>query len=209
MNLIYVMRHAQSTINLEHRITGRTFDGDLTPLGREQAAIAGEWLADKGITKISHSPFHRAAQTAQIIADRLRLQATTDAGLGEMNCGDLDWRTDEASWDAWRAVYERWQQRDWKATYPGGESYQQGFDRFNRCLMNVQANETALLVTHGGISVTVIPYLCVNAAALHGNLTLDHTGIIVLEPYGDGRYICRAWNQSEHLQTGRAYLNDK
>ena len=50
MNLIYVMRHAQSTINLEHRLTGRTFNGDLTLLGREQASRAGEWMAEKGIT---------------------------------------------------------------------------------------------------------------------------------------------------------------
>ena len=199
MNLIYVMRHAQSVINVEHRLTGRTFDGDLTPLGEAQAAKVAEWLLDKGITKIIHSPFHRATQTAQIVNDRLGLPITPDADLGEMNCGDLDWRTDEESWAAWQVIYERWQQRDWKATYPGGESYQQGFDRFNRCLMNVKPDETALLVTHGGITVTVIPYLCVNAAALHGNLTLDHTGIIVLEPYGDGRYICRAWNQTEHL----------
>ena len=58
MNLIYVMRHAQSVVNLEHRITGRTFDGNLTPLGEAQAASAGEWLLDKGISKIFHSPFH-------------------------------------------------------------------------------------------------------------------------------------------------------
>ena len=119
--------------------------------------------------------------------------------MGEINCGDLDERTDEESWATWRVTYERWQQRDWKATFPGGESYQQGFDRFNRCLMGVKPNETTLLVTHGGITVTVIPYLCVNASALQGKRMLDHTGIIVLEPYGDGRYICRAWNQTEHL----------
>ena len=199
MNLIYVMRHAQSVVNVEHRLTGRTYDGVLTPLGRDQATKVSEWLVDKGIHKIIHSPFHRTAQTAHIIGDRLGLSVVSDADLGEMNCGDFDGRTDEASWDEWRIIYKRWQQRDWKATYPGGESYQQGFDRFNRCLMNVNPGETTLLVTHGGITVTVVPYLCVNAAALQGSRMLDHTGMIVLEPYGDGRYICRAWNQTDHL----------
>ena len=208
MNLIYIMRHAQSVVNVEHRLTGRTFDGDLTALGREQATKVSKWLLNKEITKIVHSPFHRAAQTADIISNRLQLPAISDADLGEMNCGDLDGRLDEAGWDEWRTIYNRWQQRDWKATYPGGESYQQGFDRFNRCLMSVNPNETTLLVTHGGITMTVVPYLCVNAAALQGNRMLDHTGIIVLEPYGDGRYICRAWNQSEHL-TKLAYPNEK
>jgi len=198
MNLIYIMRHAQSVVNVEHRITGRTFGGDLTTLGREQATKVSEWLLDKEINKIVHSPFHRAAQTAQIVANRLGLSVSPDAGLGEINCGDLDGRIDEG-WAEWRNIYSRWQQRDWIATYPGGESYQQGFDRFNRSLMSVKPDEIALLVTHGGITVTVIPYLCVNAAALQGSRMLDHTGIIVLEPYGDGRYICRAWNQIEHL----------
>jgi broad specificity phosphatase PhoE len=200
MNLIYVMRHAQSVVNVEHRITGRTFEGDLTQLGKAQAAKASEWLLGKGITQIAHSPFHRTEQTARIVSNKLGLPTNPDADLGEIDCGDLDWHTDEESWAAWRVIYERWKQRDWKASFPGGESYQQCFDRFNRCVMAIEPHETVLLVTHGGITETVIPYLCVNAAALQGRRMLDHTGIIVLEPYGDGRYICRAWNQAEHLK---------
>jgi broad specificity phosphatase PhoE len=199
MNLIYVMRRAQSVINLEHRLTGRTFTGDLTPLGELQATKAAEWLLDKGINKITHGPSRCAEQTARIVSNKLSLPITPEADLAEIDCGNLDGPSDEASWDEWHAIYERWQQRDWKATFPGGENYQQGFDRLNRCLMRIKPDETALLITHSGIAVTVIPYLCVNAAALHGDLCLDHTGIIVLEPYGDGRYICRAWNQTEHL----------
>ncbi len=208
MNLIYVMRHGQSSINVERRLTCRLREGDLTAVGRTQVTQAADWLRDKAITRIVHSPFHRAVQTAHIIATHLRLPFAPDDDLCEMDCGDLEGSTDETSWDAWRVIYERWRQRDWNATFPGGESFKQGFDRFNRCLMSIKLDETALLITHGGISATVIPYLCVNAAALQGDRTLDHAGIIVLEPYGDDRYICRAWNQTDHLQTGRAYLND-
>lgn len=199
MNLIYLMRHGQSTVNVEHRLTCRKLEGDLTALGREQAEKAGDWLLDKGITRLIHSPFHRAEQTARIVADKLSLPMTAADGLCEMDCGDLEWRTDEAGWDEWRVIYDRWQQADWKATFPGGESYRQAYDRFNHVLNNLRTNETTLLVTHGGITITVVPYLCVNAAALQGNRVLDNTGLVVLEPYGDGRYICRAWNQTAHL----------
>jgi broad specificity phosphatase PhoE len=199
MSLIYLMRHGQSTVNVEQRLTCRKLEGDLTALGREQTERAGEWLLDKGVSRIMHSPFHRAEQTARIVADKLHLPMTVADGLREMDCGNLEWRTDEEGWHEWHAVYERWQQGDWKATFPGGESYRQAYDRFADVLSNVNANATTLLVAHGGISITVVPYLCVNAAALQGERILDNTGFVILEPYGDGRYICRAWNQTDHL----------
>lgn len=198
MHLIYVMRHAQSIVNADKRISCRKPDGDLTDLGREQALRAADALQDKNIQRILHSPFHRAEQTAHIIGERLALPFTENVDLGEINCGDLEWRFDDG-WADWFKMYERWMQGDWNARYPGGESYREGYNRFSRCLLSVDSEETVLLVTHGGISTTVIPYLCVNAAALQGQRILDHTGMIVLEPYGDGRFICRAWNQVDHL----------
>jgi len=199
VNLIYVMRHAQSVVNVERRLTCRKLEGDLTDLGREQAAQAGEWLRDKGITSIYASPFHRTQQTAQIIGERLGLISTSVDGLREMDCGDLEWRTDDEGWEVFSAVFKRWTEGDKRATYPGGESYQQGFARYSSALSQIQSHETALLVTHGGITTTVLPYLCVNAAALQGDRHLDNTGFIVLEPYDVGRYICRSWNLVEHL----------
>lgn len=199
MHLIYVMRHAQSIVNADKGISCRKPDGDLTDLGREQALRAADALHDKNIQRILHSPFHRAEQTAHIIGERLALPFTENVDLGEINCGDMEWRSDDEGWADWFKMYERWMQGDWNARYPGGESYREGYNRFSRCLLSVDSEETVLLVTHGGISTTVIPYLCVNAAALQGQRILDHTGMIVLEPYGDGRFICRAWNQVDHL----------
>jgi probable phosphoglycerate mutase len=198
--MIYVMRHGQSTVNVERRLTGSDYRGDLTALGREQAAKAAEWLADKGITRILYSPFHRAEQTAQIVGERLGILPCVDPGLCEMDAGDLHGRTDNEAWEYFRSIYERWKKRDWEAQYPGGETYRQGFDRYLQCLRQISPDETALLVTHGGITCSVLPYLCVNAAALQGDLTLDNTAFVVLEPYDDGRYICRSWNLSEHLE---------
>ena len=71
MKLIYVMRHGQSIVNTERRISGRKFEGDLTELGREQARKAANWFTDKGIEQIIHSPFQRAEQIAAIVAERL------------------------------------------------------------------------------------------------------------------------------------------
>ncbi len=198
--MIYVMRHGQSIVNVERRLTGRHFEGDLTDLGREQAAKAAAWLTDKGIIRILNSPFHRAQQTAQIVGERLNILSCVDEGLCEMDAGDLHGRTDQEAWEYFLSIYERWKKHEWEAQYPGGETYRQGFDRYLQSLRQIARDETALLVTHGGITCSVLPYLCVNAAALQGNLKLDNTGFVVLEPYDDGRYICRSWNLSEHLE---------
>jgi probable phosphoglycerate mutase len=193
------MRHAESVVNVERRLKCKMLDGDLSALGCGQAERAGHWLTEKGITGIYCSPFDRARQTAEIIARHLDITYFTDKNLGEMDCGDLEGRTDEEAWAARDVIYERWLVGDWDATFPGGESFRGAFERFNRALAQVGADETALMVTHGGIAAAVVPFICVNAAALQRSPGLDHTGIVVLESYDASRYICRAWNLIEHL----------
>jgi|FLYN01.1.fsa_nt_gi probable phosphoglycerate mutase len=202
MAIIYLMRHGESIVNRERRLKCKELDGDLSPLGREQAAKAGHWLMDKGITAIACSPFHRAQQTAQIIGDCLGIVPVTDKNLCEIDCGELEGRGDDEGWDAWRGVFRRWLACEWEAAFPGGESLRHAFERFNRSLAQIGKDETALLVTHGAITCSIVPYLCVNAAALQrtSGLDLDNTGFVVLETYDASRYICRAWNLVEHLE---------
>ncbi len=197
--MIYLMRHGESTVNVEHRLTCRKYDGDLTASGREQAEQAARWFVGKGLTRIVSSPFDRAQQTAQIVGAAVGLMPTVDAGLAEMDCGDLEWRTDKAGWAIWTSVYQRWLRFEAEARYPGGELYAEAVARVQASLARVAVDETVLLVTHGGITVTVIPPLCVNAAALQKVEHLVNTGIIVLEHDDNARLICSAWNLAEHL----------
>jgi broad specificity phosphatase PhoE len=196
--MIYLMRHGESVVNVERRLTCRKRDGDLTASGRAQAEKAARWFADKSITEIRFSPFHRAEQTAQIIGEAIGNTPTPDEDLAEMDCGNLEWRTDEAAWLVWGQVYERWCLLDLDARFPEGESYGEAVLRFRRALDST-SGENVLLVTHGGITRSVIPPLCVNASALQGVTHLGNTGIIILEHYDADRYSCSAWNLTEHL----------
>jgi broad specificity phosphatase PhoE len=196
--MIYLMRHGESVVNVERRLTCRKREGDLTDAGRAQAEKAARWFADKSITQIRHSPFHRAEQTAQIIGAALGIAPISDNDLCEMDCGDLEWRTDEESWAVWANVYTRWRLFEADARFPGGESYGEAVARFSRALRQ-SSDENVLLVTHGGVSVSVLPPLCVNAAALQLVEHLHNTGIIILEHYDSDRYSCSAWNLTEHL----------
>ncbi len=197
--MIYLMRHGESVVNVEHRLTCRKYDGDLTEQGRDQAAKAARWFADKGISQIRFSPFHRAEQTARFVADTVGIEPVADVDLCEMDCGNLEGRTDEAAWAIWTQVYERWLLFDLDARYPEGESYAEAVARFKRALSKCSPDENTLLVTHGGVTRTVIPPLCVNAAALQRVDHLGNTGIIILEHYDSDRYSCSAWNLVEHL----------
>lgn len=200
--MIYLMRHGESTVNLERMIACKRHEGDLTPLGREQANKAAKWLQDKHITAIYSSPFHRAEQTAHIIGDHLNVSVTLDDDLSEINCGDLDECKDDDSWRRWNAVYDRWMENHLDARYPNGESLRESYQRFVRAFRHGghRTDKSVLLVTHGDIARCIVPMACINAAALQRITVLDNTGIAILEPYGHGRYICNAWNILEHLK---------
>jgi probable phosphoglycerate mutase len=198
--MIYLMRHGESTVNVERRLTCRKRDGDLTANGRAQAEKAARWFADKQIAHIRFSPFHRAEQTAKIIGAALGSTPVPDDNLCEMDCGNLEWRTDEDAWKTWTEVYARWCLFDPDARFPEGESYGEAVVRFKRALANARPDSNTLLVTHGGVTVTVIPPLCVNVAAMQWVEHLANTGIIVLEHYDAERYSCSAWNLTEHLR---------
>lgn len=199
--MIYVMRHGESTINVAHRLTCKNLEGDLTPLGREQATKAALWLEAKDVQfdRVFVSPFHRAQQTAQIVTDHLGLEITTLAELSEMDCGEFEGRDDKYSWGKWQQIFDRWLAAEWDATFPGGESYRDAHTRLSAVLEKALPHENTLMVTHGGITRAVIPYLCVNAAALQRVKVIKNTAFITLEHYDPGRYACRAWNLAEHL----------
>ncbi|WP_250035992.1 phosphoglycerate mutase family protein [Paractinoplanes maris] len=61
MSRLWIARHAEA----------RPDERELSATGRRQAALLGERLAGAGITRISHSPLARAAETASIVAAAL------------------------------------------------------------------------------------------------------------------------------------------
>jgi glucosyl-3-phosphoglycerate phosphatase len=76
-----MVRHGQSEFNAHFNLTRRDpgiRDPDLTDEGRAQARTAAKIIADHGsVREIWSSPYRRALQTAEIIAERLRGQIHT------------------------------------------------------------------------------------------------------------------------------------
>ena len=89
--MLVLVRHGQSTWNLENRFTGET-DVPLTELGREQARAAGIRLRTIGFVQGFTSELQRAIDTMSLILEEAlqpQLPVTRNRALNERNYGRL------------------------------------------------------------------------------------------------------------------------
>ncbi|WP_106849314.1 histidine phosphatase family protein [Blastococcus sp. Marseille-P5729] len=93
--IVHLVRHGQSTWNVERRLQGQTAHPPLTDRGRADAARAARQLAalvgDEPVCLVT-SDLERARQSAAIIADRLGVTAVEDVALREQHLGDMQGR---------------------------------------------------------------------------------------------------------------------
>lgn len=124
MPLLVLVRHGQSTWNLENRFTGET-DVPLTPRGREEASAAGIKLKSTAFSHGFTSLLERAIETMSLIlasAGQLNLPVTRDRALNERNYGRLQGLGKAAV----AKEYGEEQVATWRRSFsirpPGGES---------------------------------------------------------------------------------------
>ena len=80
---IFLIRHATPNWNRKD-IPYDIFPGPLlTPKGEKEAEALAEFLKSEGVRKLYHSPFARAAKTAQIISAINRIPCVEEARLAE------------------------------------------------------------------------------------------------------------------------------
>jgi glucosyl-3-phosphoglycerate phosphatase len=81
-----LLRHGQSEFNVHFSVDKRDPgipDPRLTELGAEQARAAAAALAGHGLTRILASPYTRALQTAEIVAEQLDLPVSVSVLVRE------------------------------------------------------------------------------------------------------------------------------
>jgi broad specificity phosphatase PhoE len=160
---LYVLaRHAETTLNHEHRINGDpAVPADLTESGQTQARLLGEELRALPVSLCVHTRFGRTRVTAEIALAERGIPFVEEPLLDDVDVGELEGQTV----DDYRAWKERHERGD---AFPGGESlddaarrYAQGF----RALL--ERNENVVLVVAHEIPIRY----AVNAAA--GSEELD------------------------------------
>lgn len=139
MSYVYLIRHGQ-----KERMMG---DPPLSAVGVAQAETTAKYFKDKNIEGIHSSPLRRTAETAGIIADKLKLTVKTNNRLRErMNWGDLQG-------ESFDEFMEEWIKTDRNRQYQpihGDSSYHAG-KRMEDFLNSIKEDKNILVVTHGGI----------------------------------------------------------
>lgn len=177
---IWLVRHGQSAGNVArdlaeaaagHRIdiADRDVDVPLSELGERQSQALGSWFAalppEQQPTVVLHSPYVRAAETANIMMqrlDRARLVVESDERLREKEFGILDRLTTHGIAHHYPELYEQ-RQHVGKFYFrpPGGESWCDVILRLRSVIDTLNreyCRERVLIVAHQ-VTVNCFRYL--------------------------------------------------
>jgi broad specificity phosphatase PhoE len=171
---LILMRHGETAWNRERRIMG-DLDVPLTEEGRAQCAAAAELLATFAIDRIVTSPLARAAESAAIVAERLRLPTSSDPRLVEVRFGSWQGMTYAEVADDPR--YHAYAADPVSNLTPGGESAILVQERGLESLATIRAGETVLFVTHGDIIRTMLCHFLATPLGEYRRLRTDNCGL--------------------------------
>ncbi len=179
---IWLIRHAQSEGNRDRRIQGH-FDTPLTELGLEQAQITAKYFQERAeelnISAIFSSDLMRAKQTAEPIAQALKLTVETNPEWREAYFGRWEGICIDQIPEEERNVFERWQ-RDklWRPDWC--ESFSECQARGLRSLTNTltRSSGNLIILAHGGLIFSMLSTLITEEQSIP---TIQNCGITHLE----------------------------
>jgi probable phosphoglycerate mutase len=169
---VIIVRHGESSFNVERRVQGHWDKSTLTEKGQEMALQVGAALSDLKLDAVYSSPLSRARDTAELILSRLQTPPatplqTTD-NLKEINLllweGLLFTEVEER----YPAEYENWKNAphllrmevkdangEAIAFYPVPDLFEQA-KTFWKDLLPQHQGQTVLVVAHSGINRALI-----------------------------------------------------
>ena len=145
-NAYFVMRHGEAENNVKGIASNDLSVNPLTEKGKTEVRATARTLSH--ITRIYSSPLQRTRETAEIVAEALKIPKDVivyDDRLREFEFGEFNNRP-VAEFQAYRDA------RQYDDKMPSGESYQDAKSRFGEFLYEIERNQTnqsILIVTHG------------------------------------------------------------
>jgi broad specificity phosphatase PhoE len=179
MGRLLLIRHGESEGNRD-RVFTYTPEVPLTTAGRTQARTTAEYVRERyAPTLLVSSPFARARQTAEIIAEVLTLPIAIDEELRERSYGDyagLPYETARPEFDP--KAYWHWRP-------PGGETLEEVARRVGAALDRIAGlanHEDAVVVSHGGVMMALWRHV-MGEWAMPGRV-VRNAGILLVEHDG-------------------------
>ena len=158
---ILLVRHGQNDWVGKHKLAGWTVGVHLNEHGRKQAGAVGQRLAQAGpkIDVIYASPLERTMETANLIAEHLKLPVHERRGIGEVEYGE--WTGKEIKELAKHPHWQVVQFYPSNAKFPKGETLYQMQARAVQeidQLVTQHPEQTLLLISHADLIKSVIAH---------------------------------------------------
>jgi len=150
MTRLILIRHGETEWNVTGRYQGQA-DPPLNEKGMEQAHALPDILRPLELDLLFTSSLKRAAQTAEVVADVLKIPLYYDGRLVEIHQGDWQTRLRAEIEALYPELFRRWESEPWQVTPPGGEHLSAVQERVNDFLDEVLAKHAGScigLVTH-------------------------------------------------------------
>jgi broad specificity phosphatase PhoE len=202
--ILYLLRHGATEANLARppKLQGRGHNPPLADLGIRQAEATRDFLAIRPVDYCYCSPLLRAFQTAAIVGAPHYLSPQSVESLTECDVG----RWEGMDWQSIRLTdpegYARYMANPAEYGYPGGENFDQVYERVSTTLDELLARhegEAFLVVGHHVVNRTYLARLLGLGAGQARQVTLDNCGISVVIRDGNETAVSTL-NAAFHLQ---------
>jgi broad specificity phosphatase PhoE len=180
---LYLMRHGEVDEEY-HRKFGGTIDMELSPVGRHQALVLGQYVKRFSFDRLYASPMKRALATADPVGREQDLNADVVVGLREIDFGEWTGKT-------WTQVAEEYQINVFKwldeleaGRVKGAELGADFRARVGAATDEIiAANEGGRVgvVCHGGVVRAMLAHLLEMPLAMWGKLDIEYASVSRVE----------------------------
>lgn len=199
MSYIYLIRHGETSWNLEERFQGTT-NTELTKVGLNQGRLLAKSLAETKFENIYSSPLDRARITAQFIGEETNSKIIEDIDFKEISFGDWEGlNTKEIrkkySW------MDKWFNDPGLYQIPNGDVFEVEKNRLKERLISIAKDsngQNTAIVSHAGIIRLSLLAALDLPLSYYWRFVFGNTSISILEYY-NGIFLLKTLNNTSHL----------
>lgn len=178
--MLYLIRHGQSTNNVEHIIAGR-LDLPLNECGRRQCRALQERMKGVGLDAVFCSGLQRASESAQLLCQGRAISPKQHADIMEVDFGAWQGLTFAQVEQRYPHEYDTWVKNWTKFAVPGGEAFRQAQERceeFYEMIESGYDGKNVAIVAHQGI-LRVLLSVILNDFGLRTRIR--NTGVVAID----------------------------